>query len=155
MNIIIQPETLNPGNIYFHNAVNNTVMEDSTFIRIGYSNIDCILNGVYLDISLNINRVDKYFHKYKYMFDYIENMEYIDLLVNIEKMILHNINIPDVCPVYKLKDQFLHNSIRVFENIDSPSRSLIPGNYKFTLKISGIWVTDSEYGLTFKFFSQN
>ena len=67
MNIIIQPETLNPGNIYFHNAVNNTVMEDSSFVRIGYSNIDCILNGVYLDISLNINRVDKYFHKYKYL----------------------------------------------------------------------------------------
>jgi hypothetical protein len=155
MNIVIQPQTINPGNIYFHDAVNNTVMEDSTFIRIGYSNIDCILNGLYLDISLNINRVDKYFHKYKYMFDYTANMEYIDLLVNIEKTILKNINIPHIRPVYKLHDQFLHNSIRVFENIDSPPRSLSPGIYNFTLKISGIWVTDSECGLTFKFFSQN
>jgi len=155
MNIVIQPQTLNPGNIYFHDAVNNTVMEDSSFIRIGYSNIDCILNGVYLDVRLTVNRIDKYFHKYKYMFDYTANMEYIDLLVNIEKIILNNINIPNVRPVYKLHDQFLHNSIRVFENIDSPPRSLAPGNYNFTLKISGIWVTDSECGLTFKFFSQS
>ena len=89
------------------------------------------------------------------MFDYTANMEYIDLLVNIEKTILKNINIPHIRPVYKLHDQFLHNSIRVFENIDSPPRSLSPGIYNFTLKISGIWVTDSECGLTFKFFSQN
>ncbi len=155
MNIVIQPKSLKPGNIYFHDAVNNTVMEDSSFIRIGYSNIDCILNGLYIDISLAINRIDKYFHKYKYMFDYTANMECIDLLVNIEKMILDNININHVRPVYKLHDQFLHNSIRVFENIDSPPRSLLPGNYNFTLKISGIWVTDSECGLTFKFFSQS
>tara|TARA_B100000902_G_C27309919_1_gene917763 strand:+ start:2657 stop:3124 length:468 start_codon:yes stop_codon:yes gene_type:complete len=155
MNIVISPNDLKLRNIYFHDAVTNTVMDDSSFIRVGYSNTDVTLNGIYLDISLNVSRIDKYFHKYKYIFEYTNNMECIDLLVRIERMILDNLPATSTRNVYKLKEQFLHNSIRVFENIDSPPKSLTPGIYNFTLKISGIWVTDSDCGLTFKFFSQN
>ncbi len=155
MNIVISPNDLKLRNIYFHDAVTNTVMDDSSFIRVGYSNTDVTLNGIYLDISLNVSRIDKYFHKYKYIFEYTNNMECIDLLVQIERMILDNLPATSTRNVYKLKEQFLHNSIRVFENIDSPPKSLTPGIYNFTLKISGIWVTDSDCGLTFKFFSQN
>ena len=155
MNIVIAPQELKPGNIHFHEPVTNTVMDDSSFIRVGYSNADVTLNGIYLDISLNVNRIDKYFHKYKYVFDYSNNMDCIDLLINIETMILNNVMIPNIRCIHKLKEQFMHNSIRVFENIDSPPRSLTPGVYNFTLKISGIWATDTDCGLTFKFFSQN
>ena len=155
MNIVIQPFTVNPSNIHFHDAVNNTVMDDSTFIRLGYSNCDLTLNGVYLDVPLVVNRIDKYFHKYKYIFDYSNNMDIIDSLVKIENMILNNLHINTIRKTCKLKEQLLHNSIRVFENIDSTPKSLVPGKYNFTLKISGIWVTQRECGLTFKFFSQN
>lgn len=155
MNIVISPTDLKLRNIHFHDAVTNTVMDDSSFIRVGYSNTDVTLNGIYLDISLNVSRIDKYFHKYKYIFEYTNNMECIDMLVRIERMILDNLPTCNARNVYKLKEQFLHNSIRVFENIDSPPKPLTPGTYNFTLKISGIWVTDSDCGLTFKFFSQN
>ena len=70
-------------------------------------------------------------------------------------MILNNLYINTIRKTCKLKEQLLHNSIRVFENIDSTPKSLVPGKYNFTLKISGIWVTQRECGLTFKFFSQN
>ena len=66
MNIVISPKDLKLRNIHFHDAVTNTVMDDSSFVRVGYSNTDVTLNGIYLDISLNVSRIDKYFHKYKY-----------------------------------------------------------------------------------------
>ena len=154
MNIVISPKDLKLRNIHFHDAVTNTVMDDSSFVRVGYSNTDVTLNGIYLDISLNVSRIDKYFHKYKYIFEYMNNMECIDMLVRIERMILENLPTCNARNVYKLKEQFLHNSIRIREYRLSTEASH-PGTYNFTLKISGIWVTDSDCGLTFKFFSQN
>ena len=64
------------------------------------------------------------------------------------------LNLKNLTPVYKLRDQLLSLHIRVFENDEYNTSTQEPGYYDFTLKISGIWQTGDSCGLTFKFFSQ-
>ena len=155
MNVVLSIRDLDKRNLYYCDPVNNTVMDDSVFIRTGYTNNLFTLNGIYLNCPLSVTKVDKYFHKYKYMFDYNSNMDLIDSLVKLERMIINNYNSNGLVPVYKLRDQLLSLHIRVFENDESVFVPLDSGNYAFTLKISGIWQTKDSCGLTFKFFSQH
>ena len=47
MNLVLERENFVFNNIFFYESVKNTVMDDSSFIRIIYSNEDMILNGIY------------------------------------------------------------------------------------------------------------
>lgn len=155
MNVVLDVSDIQKRNLFYCDAVNNTVMDDSVFIRTGYTNELFTLNGIYINCPLQVNRVDKYFNKFKYMFDYNQNMDLIDALVNLERTIIGNYNSNRLVPVYKLRDQLLSLHIRVFENDDVGSAPLEPGDHSFTLKISGIWQSGDSCGLTFKFFSQS
>ena len=155
MNLVLDIGDVQKRNLYYCDPVNNTVMDDSVFVRTGYTNELFTLNGVYLNCPLRVNKVEKYFHKYKYMFDYNSNMDLIDSLIRLEREIIGSYNINGLVPVYKLRDQLLSLHIRVFENDDSLLIPLDSGEYTFTLKISGLWQTSQSCGLTFKFFSQH
>ena len=51
MNLVLEQQTFEKNNIFFQDAVKNTVMNDSNFIRIIYSNKEIILNGIYIKNS--------------------------------------------------------------------------------------------------------
>ena len=53
MNIIIDSNAFNINNIFFYDAIKNNIIDDSTFVRIIYSDHNVILNGLYLQISLD------------------------------------------------------------------------------------------------------
>ena len=154
MNVVLDIEDVKKRNLYYCEPVTNTVMDDSTFVRIGYTNELMTLNGVYIKCPINISKVDKYYHKYKYIFEYNQNMDLIDKLINIERIVIGSYNVNNLTPVYKLREQLLSLHIRVFENDDYNTSTQEHGYYDFTLKISGIWQTSDSCGLTFKFFSQ-
>ena len=155
MNVVLDIRDVHKRNLFYCDPVNNTVMDDSVFVRTGFTNELFTLNGVYLNCPLKVSKIDKYFHKYKYMFDYNSNMDLIDSLIKLEREIIGNFNIHGLVPIYKLRDQLLSLHIRVFENDESIFMPLESGEYSFTLKISGIWQTSESCGLTFKFFSQH
>ena len=154
MNVVLDIDNVQKRNLYYCEPVANTVMEDSIFVRTGYTNELITLNGVYINFPINIVKVDKYYHKYKYIFEYNQNMDLIDKLINIERIVIGCYNSKNLTPVYKLRDQLLSQHIRVFENDEFNIPTQEPGYYDFTLKISGIWQTGDNCGLTFKFFSQ-
>ncbi len=115
------------------------------FIRILYSTSLFILNGIYLSIIINQLTVERYFNKYKCVFDITTNMDIIHRIKNIEETILSKIKINGKIPQYKIYEQFRNGNIKVFaDNIDDVTN-------KFLLKIAGIWETDYSYGLTYKF----
>ena len=58
MNLALDYNNYNVNNVFFYEPVKNTVMEDSKFIRIIYSDELIILNGLYLKIKRHEN-VDK------------------------------------------------------------------------------------------------
>ena len=68
MNLII--DDFNERYIHFYPSVKNTVMDNSSFIRIGYSNALLNLNGIYVELTLKSKNIEKYFNKSKYFYDY-------------------------------------------------------------------------------------
>ena len=89
------------------------------------------------------------------MFETNENNEMINSLIKIERMILDNIDRPDLAKMYKLKEQLNSSSILVFENNETVKQVNTTGIRNFILKISGVWVSETSCGITFKFFQVN
>jgi len=108
------------------------------------------MNGIYIDLSFNIQAISNYNYKYTYTIDYIQNTEVINDLIRIEHMILEGIGLPLINKNYKLKDLLRSQSISIHETSGLKQK----GKYNFTLKISGVWLTDTSCGLTYKFFTQ-
>jgi hypothetical protein len=122
-------------------------MNDGNFIRIIYSTPLFVLNGIYINIYINHTAVDKYYNKFKCSFDVNQYKDVIDKLKIIEEGILKKVNITGKNPQYKLYEQIKNGNIKVF------SETFEKINNTFLLKIAGIWETNNEYGLTYKFIN--
>ena len=148
MNLII--DDFNERYIHFYPSVKNTVMDNSSFIRLGYSNSLVKLNGVYVELTLKPKNIEKYFNKSKYFYDYLENQNEINKIIELENIILEKLQYDRyVNKAHKLKEQLMSNNIRVFCN--NEDNQIITN--KILVKISGIWETENSCGLTFKFFN--
>ena len=146
MNIVKKIDQFNKDYIYFCDPIKNNIMTDGVFIRILYSNDIFIMNGVYLFISFQSISIEKYYNKYRCNFDVNIHKEIIDKLKIIEEGILKkrikNIN---KIPVFKIYEQLRNGNIKVFANSQESIHN------SFILKISGIWETETNYGVTYKF----
>ena len=148
MNIVLELDQFDINNVYFQEAVTNTIMDDSIFIRAIYSNNLFMLNGIFIRFHLNIIALEKSFNKYKCTFDknYTTN-EIITSISRIERELLSKINIGGKQPIYRISEQLSNGHIKIF--IDNTLNKLTTN--EFILKISGIWVNTTEYGVTYKF----
>ena len=145
MNIVKTMEQYNEDCVYFCDPIKNNIMNDGNFIRILYSTPMFILNGIYISISINQLTIEKYFNKYKCSFDIGTHINIIQRIKIIEENILHKINIKGKIPQYKIYEQIGNGNIKIFaDNIEHISN-------QFLLKIAGIWETEYNYGLTYKF----
>lgn len=145
MNIVIRFDQYDENCVYFCEPIKNNIMNDGNFIRILYTTSQVVLNGIYILIKLNDILCEKYYNKYKCNFDVYNHNDIIDNLKTIEENILKKINIKDKIPQYKIYEQFKNGNIKIFNDIGNKNNCL------FILKISGIWETFSNYGLTYKF----
>ena len=135
------------NNVLFSNPINNTIINEGQFIRIMYSSDNIMLNGIYFAIKLQTCRREKYYNKYKYTFNVHDNADLIQHLTNVEYNILHKIDINNnKIPQYKIQDLLSSGSIKSLH---------VSTNNSFVLKISGIWETQFEYGLTYKLLTVN
>ena len=163
MNLILLLNQFGLDNIYFSDSIKNTVIENSNFIRIYYSTSLFTLNGVLLLIPFLKVKIESHFNKFKYIFDINSNQNIIDILSQTEMNILSKININKI-PKSNITNQLKCGFIKLFtanqenhsqENHSQENHSQQNGSDTqidyFYLKISGIWETTQEYGLTFKF----
>ena len=146
MNIVLDLPQFDRDCIHFQEAVHNTVMDNSNFIRILYSNSLFTLNGLFIKFSLRGARTERYFAKYKCSFDPEDNNTTVDQLIAVEREILSRCPITYKKPQERISEQLRGGSIKLFA---SETQGLI-GNC-FILKISGVWETATEIGITFKF----
>jgi len=145
MNIVKNIDQYNEDNVYFLEPIKNNIMNNGNFIRIIYSTSLFILNGIYVNINLNCVSVDKYYNKYRCSFDVIQYKELIEKLRLIEEGLIKKISILGKVPQFKIYEQLKNGNIKVFSETSDKI-----GN-TFLLKIAGIWETETEYGLTYKF----
>lgn len=152
MNVCVNVNDINTRNIYLYEHTKNKVLDNSIFIRTGYSNVLFTLNGIYLYTTFKIIGVNKYFRKHKYILDYCCNIELINKLTDIEIMILNTINRPELNKILNLKEQLVNSNIIVFDDSLEDNDDSQFKNKELILKISGIWITNNNCGITFKFF---
>jgi len=145
MYLIKQIEQFDENFVYFGEPIKNNVINDGDFIRILYSTPCVVLNGVYLQIHFNNLVLDKHYNKYKCTFTSSDNAPTINKLKDIEIKLLQLIEKPNKIPDYKLAEQVNNGSIKI--NSDYINSTKI----QLLLKISGIWETETHYGLTYKF----
>jgi hypothetical protein len=131
MNLIFNYDDILFENIFFNESIKNTIIKDSIFVKIIYSNNDVILNGIYIYVYLTNNNknIDS-------------NNNNIQKINNIEKSILILYNTKKTHN-YKINNQ-LEYLISKLNNSNN--------NYaKYILRISGIWETNNIIGITYKF----
>ena len=136
------------NNVFYLEPIKNTVIDNSSFIRIIYSNQLCTFNGIYLYIGFNDVLLQTNNNKVKYSIKQKNNMEIITALKTLECEILDNISI-NKRKVYKLYEQLQNGIIKIINNNYTLCNETNYNNY--ILKISGIWESGDEYGLTYKF----
>lgn len=146
MNIVKRIDQYNDNYIYFCEPIKNNIMNDGQFIRILYSTDKFTLNGIYLLFTLNNIVCEKFYNKYKCTFDMDCNSEIIKNVKIIEENMLKKINIQNKTPQYKIYEQIKTGNIKIFNEINKNTCS-------FILKISGIWETNNNYGITYKFIT--
>ena len=147
MNIVKNVNQYNEDHVYFSEPIKNNIMNNGNFIRIIYSTPYFTLNGVYLLLYINYSSIEKYYSKFKCCFDIQKYYDIIDKLQLVEKGILNKINIRGKVPQFKISEQLRNGYIKIFSN------TLEQINTNILLKIAGIWETECEYGLTYKFIN--
>jgi len=135
MNLIVNINEFNKNFVYFQEPINNTVINNSTFIRLIYSNKHFMINGLYLILDSDSN---------------------ILKLIEIENEILSKIN-NNKNPIFKLKDYYYNNYYNNYNNNynnnnnnNNNYNNNNNNNNNTILKISGVWETLNSYGLTYK-----
>ena len=146
MNIALSMNQYDINNIYYCDSIKNNVVNDGTFIRLIYSTDYFITNGVNISVPFSDVTVEKYYNKYKCTFNVSNNRNNIESIYNIEKEILDKINTKSKIIQTKISDQLKNGNFKIFsENIDKQTNVQL-----FILKISGIWETATEIGITYK-----
>jgi len=139
------------NNVIISEKTKNNIMTNGDFFRLYYSTEDIILNGLHISFELKNISIEKYFNKIKCIFDSNDyNSNTVFLLKNIEKKLLERYSGINRDCVYRIGEQLENKFIKIFDdNYISIKRYK---SIKFVLKVSGIWSSQNEYGLTFRFF---
>jgi len=145
MYIVLNLEDFNINNIFFLERVKNTVMENSIFSRAIYSNEVFTLNGIFVKFDITFFNIEKSFNKYKCCFDIKIHNDIVTNVSNIENHIMNRYKFENKTPIYRISDQLNNGFLKIFNEI------ICKEHHEFILKIYGVWETDMEYGLTYKF----
>jgi hypothetical protein len=86
-----KPENFNPNYIYFNEPIQNTIINESRFIRILYSTPNIIFNGINILLKINIDGVDKQYNKNIIYYSVDKNYENIHTLDDLSLSLLKKI----------------------------------------------------------------
>jgi hypothetical protein len=137
----------NKEKLLINNKIRNNIITNSFFYRIYYSDNNFISNGVVLVFKINDIYFEKYFNKNKLLFDEKKNIEVIKKMIDMECALLDSLNIKKT-KKYLIKEQLDNNYLKIIndKNIALEKADIC----NVIIKISGIWESKTEYGLTFR-----
>jgi hypothetical protein len=136
--ILLNLDNFDTKNVYFGNLMKNNIINDGSFRHINYSTQYFSLNTIYIRLPLKMNFI--FDNKLKIFFKKKDNEETINKIRLMEEEILKSIDKTNQLKITK----YLENEMIV---IHSPP----PQDFFIILKISGLWETETQCGLTFKF----
>ena len=130
MNVVLREDQYNIANIYYSEAIQNIIMENSSFIKLIYSNHNIMTTGLFLLVALKNTTKELYFKKIKITYDINANLTLLNRLYEIETEILekYNSNKKQKKIIY---DTLSGGSIKIFPNADE---DIVKVNNSFILK---------------------
>lgn len=147
MYVVLDIADFNVNHIFYQDKVKNTVMDNSNFLRVNYSNNLFILNGIFIKFTLKVHTIEKSFNKYKCLFDIKTHSDLIAQFSGIEKYMLDKYSAGRQTPIYRIAEQLNNGFLKIFNEAECKESN------EFILKIYGIWETECDYGLTYKFIN--
>lgn len=133
--------------IFLGNTINNRILENGKFTRIYYSTPLCSFNGIYalLDISHITEPNSENSFNSKLMINTEKNAILINNIKQLEEKILKVFEMKGKQMICNIYNDFIKGVLKLnYKNYIN--------NYKIMLKISGIWETESSYGLSYKYY---
>jgi len=140
------------NNVIISDKSKNNVIENSFFYRMYYSNDLVSMNGIYIKFNLYDLEIEEYYNKIKCNFSRYDdrNKFLIRQLTTIEHEILKNYIQLTQNPVYTIREQLMNYYIKLFHKENNRLIGKL-SSVSVILKISGLWLTNKEHGLTFRF----
>ena len=153
MNLTIPSNTFITRNVSWLDTKNNTIMS-GTFTKLCYNTPHMSMNGLYLHFPVDIAETDIIHDKTQLKFNpqSLKNNRIIKDFTIIE---------------HKMLDNYIQTKHKVLRKVNLLSKQLISGFMKvykesnyldfpqyndYCVKISGVWETHNECGLTYKLF---
>jgi hypothetical protein len=130
----------------------NIILENSFFTKILYSPRTITINGLYIIINLKLATINNTTHNNKNikcignLANSAENNTNLEKLFQIEKHILENYAeyfAIRKTHIYMIRNSFYNGSFKIYEKINKNTDT-------FIFRISGIWESADEVGLTYK-----
>ena len=162
MNVLIELKNMDYSFLYFLPHKANKMYIDGTYTKILYTHTHFTTNGIWIHIPFvnNIIIEKQNLHYYQIKMDLKDNYTLIEQLSILEKNILSTyqktILPPDIMEkkqfVYTLTNQLIHGNIKVYNPLPNPpaTTTTTPSHIYYYIKISGIWETPAEIGMTYK-----
>jgi len=144
---------LDSNSIIICDPIKNSVMQYSNFYKIVFSNKLISLNGLYIVFDLK-----KVHHsRDKLVFNFADNKDVIDKIAYVEKYILNLIS-SSKNRIYKITELLTNGTIKYsyndtqinIGNTNYSNYNSTTTNKSLILKISGLWETKENVGVTFK-----
>ena len=151
MHIVLTDKTFDINNIIFGVKSNNNIIKYGHFYRMFYSDEYHTVYGVSIFFDLTNINTEVHYNKLKCNFMDNSNQHILSKMIYIEKKILQKCSHLNKTPSYQIHDQIVNKYIKIFN--DHSLKQRMHKKIKFILKISGIWESKNEYGLTFKFIN--
>jgi hypothetical protein len=145
----VDVNSFNKEYIFFCDPIKNNIIQSGKFIRLIYSPPYFSMNGLFCHFSLTNVFIEKYYSKCKCTF--ASSSSAICQLIDIEHELLEHYKSNTGCSKLKqtsMRDIASAMCIKFFHK--SGVFGSIPLIH-FSIKISGIWETDTHFGITYKF----
>jgi hypothetical protein len=151
MNLTIKMNQYNKDYVILSDKIKNNIMNNGDFFRIFFSNELFTSNGIFINFNLENILIEKYFNKIKCNFvETPANINIINEIKKLERDLLEKFDYINIKPIYRVDEQLSNQYIKLFDDKNFTLGKYV--NLKFLLKISGIWSSNNDYGLTFRFF---
>ena len=147
MNLIMNTNDFNKDRIYLLDPIKNFVLDNALFYKIIYSTNIVTLNNIILDVKFYNVSLCKLNNKYKMIIEKNDNKKTVDILYNIERDILNKINL-EGDSIMDMHINILSKNVKVYSEKDLGDKIK---ELNLKVKISGIWKTKDNYGITYKF----
>jgi hypothetical protein len=148
MFLCVDLDDFNSEKILINNKIKNNIITNSFFYRLYYSDDEFISNGIVIVFKLYDVSFEKYFNKNKLIFgNNQKNIENVNKLNILEDKLLKSLNL-DKEKKCLIKEQLDNHFLKIINERNNQLK--INKCCNIIIKISGIWESKTEYGLTFR-----